>query len=179
MKICIVIEGRSGVGKTTLLYKLVENLSIHRIITTTTRPPREGERNGVDYHFIKCKDIGEEGYMFVDKIFGNYYGMSKNEYVQAKRSGKVVGVVLNISNSSLIYELFKKVILIRLETHDYKALTQMRTSINERMKKRKNYDSEYHFKPRAADVVYDINIDNLSKTEVFSRVFETISGELI
>lgn len=49
----IVIIGESASGKSTLLNMFVSNNpSFHKIVTYTTRPPREGETDGVDYHFI-------------------------------------------------------------------------------------------------------------------------------
>lgn len=48
--ICIV--GPSATGKTTVAKLIADMPQFHRIITYTTRSPREGERNGVDYHFV-------------------------------------------------------------------------------------------------------------------------------
>lgn len=50
--ICFILAGKTLSGKTTLLKYLDEKKGIKRFITTTTRPPRPGEVNGVDYFFI-------------------------------------------------------------------------------------------------------------------------------
>ena len=48
------LTGPSGSGKTTLVGQLVEKYPnrVERIVTTTSRPPRPGETDGVDYHFL-------------------------------------------------------------------------------------------------------------------------------
>ena len=46
-----VICGAAGSGKTTVAQYLRERFNMHRVVTHTTRPPRPGERDGVDYHF--------------------------------------------------------------------------------------------------------------------------------
>ncbi len=54
----IVISGPSGAGKTTLLKKLCQEcpgLSVS--VSATTRPPRPGERDGVDYHFLSDEEF--------------------------------------------------------------------------------------------------------------------------
>lgn len=51
--------GESGVGKDTLLKKLVEKYDYQRLVTYTTRDKREGEVNGIDYHFVSPKTFHE------------------------------------------------------------------------------------------------------------------------
>lgn len=51
--VLIVLAGPAGSGKTTLCERLVHSEGgFERVVTATTRPPREGERDGVDYHFL-------------------------------------------------------------------------------------------------------------------------------
>lgn len=55
----LVLVGESASGKTTLAKKFEEETDFSRVITYTTRPMREGEENGVDYHFISDKQFDE------------------------------------------------------------------------------------------------------------------------
>ena len=63
--IVFIISGPAGSGKTTICDGLIEKESLQRIITSTTRSPRQGEINGLDYHFLTPdnfkRKIKEEG----------------------------------------------------------------------------------------------------------------------
>lgn len=49
----IALIGEAGSGKDTILNKVVQkNPNLHKIVNYTTRPPREGEKNGINYHFV-------------------------------------------------------------------------------------------------------------------------------
>lgn len=76
----VLITGLSGAGKTTLWQNLVSRHPdrLHKVITHTTRPPREGERNGHDYHFVTPEDfhaLREKGHFLESsEHYGNHYG---------------------------------------------------------------------------------------------------------
>ena len=55
----VILVGESASGKTTLAKMLERNAGFERVITYTTRPMREGERNGVDYNFIDKEEFDE------------------------------------------------------------------------------------------------------------------------
>jgi len=57
----LILAGPAGSGKSTLCDRLVnENLGFSRVVTTTTRSPREGEKNGVDYHFYSEEEFDDK-----------------------------------------------------------------------------------------------------------------------
>lgn len=64
----IAICGKAGAGKDTLLHKIMQRMGnsaiLHEIVSCTTRPPREGEVDGVNYHFMTNED-------FAAKIFNH------------------------------------------------------------------------------------------------------------
>ena len=74
----VVVSGPSGVGKTTVCDLLLKRDDFERVITATTRAPREGERNGVDYHFLD--DAGFDAWIQDDRflewadVYGRKYG---------------------------------------------------------------------------------------------------------
>src|SRR5882724_1898252 len=80
----IVISAPSGGGKTTLCKQLLAaNPGMVRAVTCTTRPPREGEQDGVDYYFLEHATV-----------FGHSYGVLKSEVLNKLRQGR--DVVLNV-----------------------------------------------------------------------------------
>ena len=76
-RVNFILVGASGSGKSTMASILEEQLGLRRCITCTTRPPRPGERDGVDYYFRTHLDPEE---MFEHASFGGYeYGVTKEE----------------------------------------------------------------------------------------------------
>lgn len=58
MKI-VALMGEAGSGKDTILHKIMEKYPsyFHEIISCTTRPPREGEKDGINYHFLSIDEF--------------------------------------------------------------------------------------------------------------------------
>ena len=81
-RLLLVLTGPSGCGKTTLCRRFLEEIpNTARVITTTTRLPRAGEVDGVDYHFMtpeafsKAVDNGE--FLEHARVYEHDYGVSK------------------------------------------------------------------------------------------------------
>jgi guanylate kinase len=94
-----VITGPSGVGKGTLIRGLLERIpELELSVSATTRPPRPGERDGVDYHFMTRQEFDEHVAAgdFVEHAAysGNRYGTLRSEL--ARRLDRGVPVVLEI-----------------------------------------------------------------------------------
>lgn len=95
----IVISAPSGGGKTTLCNLLLAARSdMTRAITCTTREPRAGEKDGLDYHFIKAADFLKRlqagNFLEHATVYGNSYGILKSELLGRLREGK--DVLLNV-----------------------------------------------------------------------------------
>lgn len=91
----LVISGPSGAGKSSIIHKATPYLGeIHFSVSTTTRRKREGEVEGVDYHFVDKesfeKDIKEGNFLEYAKVHDNYYGTSIKPVLQALDEGKLV-----------------------------------------------------------------------------------------
>ena len=80
-----IIEAPSGTGKGTVIKELLKNDSnIKFSVSVTTRPPREGEVDGVDYYFVTDEQYNEfleqdAFYEFVDSQYGSRYGTLRSE----------------------------------------------------------------------------------------------------
>jgi guanylate kinase len=96
--ILLVVSGPSGSGKTTLCRKLADSGEAHYSISCTTRPPRTGEINGQDYHFLSVADFEArlEAGLFLEHatVHGNLYGSLKSEVITYLQSG--IDVVMDI-----------------------------------------------------------------------------------
>ena len=81
MNSLIVITGPSGCGKTTVAERLLQDNSLERVVTATTRAPRGSEQNGKDYHFLTDQQFREQktndGFLETAEIYGNFYGTPK------------------------------------------------------------------------------------------------------
>ena len=94
----VVIVGPTCSGKTTLAERFVAEKGYGKIVTTTTRDPREGEVNGVDYHFVSEEQFKagiEAGDFLEHATFGdNLYGITKTALDKAAEegAGRVVSV---------------------------------------------------------------------------------------
>jgi guanylate kinase len=90
--ILLVISAPSGGGKTTLCQELLHaNQRLQRGITCTTRNPRPGEQNGVDYYFLTVEDfkarVAAGDFLEHAEVYGNYYGTLKAEVLNRLRQG--------------------------------------------------------------------------------------------
>jgi guanylate kinase len=95
----IVISAPSGGGKTTLCQQLLASRpEVTRAVTCTTRAPRRGEQDGIDYHFLDVQTfetrVREGAFLEHATVFGNRYGTLKSEALDRLAQGR--DVLLNI-----------------------------------------------------------------------------------
>jgi len=91
----IVLSSPSGAGKTTLTRKLLANdAHMTMSVSATTRPPRPGEKEGVDYYFLSkpqfSKMVSEQEFLEHAKVFDNYYGTPRAPVEAALSNGQDV-----------------------------------------------------------------------------------------
>src|SRR4051812_27962441 len=91
----VVISAPSGGGKTTLCQQLLSaRPNMARAITCTTREPRAGEKEGVDYYFLNAtsflKRVQAGNFLEHATVYGNSYGTLKDEVLRKLRDGKDV-----------------------------------------------------------------------------------------
>jgi guanylate kinase len=103
----ILISAPSGAGKTTLVNLLLEaQPQMTRAITCTTRPPRAGEKDGVDYHFLEAADFLKrvQAGNFIEHatVFGNSYGILKRELLDKLRTGSDVLLNVDVQGAATI-----------------------------------------------------------------------------
>lgn len=96
--ILLLVSGPSGSGKTTLCRRIANEKETHYSISCTTRPPRPGEVNGRDYHFLSIDEFTRrvEAGDFLEHacVHGNHYGTLRSEVIGYLAGG--VDVVMDI-----------------------------------------------------------------------------------
>ena len=112
----IIISGPSGAGKGTICDKLIRELDAAYSISCTTRKPREGEINGVDYYFIGTdeflKKIENGEFLEYNNYNGNYYGTLKSSVLDNISNGKDVFLEIDVNGAHNIKKVFDDALLI-------------------------------------------------------------------
>jgi guanylate kinase len=103
----IVISGPSGVGKTTISDKLINDLpNLSRSISATTRSPRKGEKDGVDYFFMNELEFDNRlksgGFLEYAIVFGNKYGTPKAWMEEQRRNGTDILLEIDVQGAAQI-----------------------------------------------------------------------------
>jgi guanylate kinase len=105
----ILISAPSGGGKTTLCEKLLAACPrMTRAVTCTTRAPRVGEKDGVDYYFLEAgnflKRLQAGNFLEHATVYGNSYGLLKSELLGKLREGKDVLLNVDVQGAATIRE---------------------------------------------------------------------------
>src|SRR5690349_2208166 len=103
----VLFSAPSGGGKTTLINALLQaRPQMARAVTCTTRPPREGERDGIDYYFLDAasflKRVQAGNFLEHATVYGNSYGTLKSEVLSKLRQGKDVLLSVDVQGAATI-----------------------------------------------------------------------------
>lgn len=103
-----IISGPAGSGKTTICDGLMEKENLERIVTSTTRSPRQGEIDGHDYHFLDSRDfetkIREDAFYEYATVHNNYYGTQKADIINPILSGRNLLLNIDVQGAKTITE---------------------------------------------------------------------------
>ena len=106
-----IISGFSQAGKTTLISLLKGDKNIIRIVSCTSRKPRKGEQEGVDYYFLREEDFkNKDKFIETAVVHGYYYGTYKEEIENKLKTGKKVIWELDVQGAENIITNFKGII---------------------------------------------------------------------
>ena len=113
----VLYTGSSGVGKGTIMQELLKRDKIIRLsVSNTTRPPREGEIDGVHYNFVTKEQfeslIQKDGYLEYAEYCGNYYGTPKQQVEDLLNQGYDVFLEIEVCGGLQIMEKYPDVLSI-------------------------------------------------------------------
>jgi guanylate kinase len=114
-----VFSGPSGVGKDAVLAQLKSiGKSMRFVVTTTTRPKREVESNGVHYDFVSRNKfegmIKKQALLEWAEVYGNYYGVPRDQVERALKQGDDVMVKVDVQGAMTIKKVMPQAVLIFL-----------------------------------------------------------------
>jgi len=109
----IVLSGPSGVGKSTIVRRVIERFptQLRLSISATTRPPRPGERDGVDYYFLSPDEFARRRHAgeFLEcfEVFGrgHWYGTLRSEVTPSGDGPKWVILDIDVDGAAKVRQL--------------------------------------------------------------------------
>ncbi|OAT89702.1 guanylate kinase [Candidatus Arthromitus sp. SFB-turkey] len=114
----IVISGPSGAGKGTVCKELMKKYNYNISISATTRSPREGEVDGVNYHFLDKKSFEEklsrDEFLEYAQVYGNYYGTLKKGVEDELNKGNNIILEIDIQGTLQVQKVYKNAVYIFL-----------------------------------------------------------------
>ncbi|MGH7634008.1 MAG: guanylate kinase [Gemmatimonadaceae bacterium] len=115
----VVLSGPSGVGKDAVLDELARRgHAFHRVITCTTRAPRDSERDGVDYQFLTDAQFDEliaaDGLLEHALVYGHRSGVPRQQVLDELATGRDVVVRTDVQGAASIKRLMPDAVLVFL-----------------------------------------------------------------
>ena len=133
----LILSGPSGSGKTSIAREVCKRIGDDKTyfsISSTTRAPREGEKNGVDYFFLSkdefLEDIANNEFLEWAEVHGNYYGTSLKPIRKALNEGKIIFLDIDVQGFEAIKKIYPNLITSVFVT------TKNKEILIERLKKR-------------------------------------------
>jgi guanylate kinase len=179
----VIFSAPSGAGKTTLVHRLMEQVpDLAFSVSATSRAPRKGEKNGVDYYFLSVeefkKKIEEGAFIEWEEVYpGQYYGTLKSEVERLRNEGKTVVFDVDVLGGINIKRIFGDdalAVFVKPPSLEVlkERLTKRSTEDEESLKKRlSRAEKELEYESK-----FDIVIVNDDLKKAVKEVVETVTG---
>lgn len=173
----LIISGPSGCGKSTLLKNVYKDINDYYFsISTTTRSPRVGEKDGVDYFYVSKKEFEEDiknGY-FLEwaEVHGNYYGTSLKPIKKALNKGKLIIFDIDVQGHEIVRKKLNDVVTSVFITTP--TLQELENRLNDR-----DTDSKEVINKRLDNARYEIKSFQKYDYFIVNDELEKASKELV
>ncbi|GJQ62801.1 MAG: guanylate kinase [Melioribacteraceae bacterium] len=164
-----VFSAPSGAGKTTILKQILERFpELVVSVSATTRKPREGEVDGLDYYFISegefLSKINNHDFVEWEKFYDYYYGTLKSSVEDTLDLGKSMIFEVDVKGALSIKKVFPQAYLIFIQPPDIaelkRRLEARNTESNEDLRKRvERAEMELNFKDMFDYVVVNSDLE--------------------
>ncbi len=123
----MIFSAPSGAGKSTICRKLRDrNPNVVFSVSTTTRPPRSDETDGVDYHFVEedvfKEMIQEDAFLEWANVHGEYYGTSRQAVLDEIEQGNDVMLDIDVQGGQQIRNLYSEAVMVFIAPPSMKEL---------------------------------------------------------
>jgi len=183
--IALVISGPAGVGKTTLCDRLLSDFEtqLTRVITVTTRYPREGEVDGKDYLFIsklEFEDLIEvDAFIEYAQIHDNYYGSLKKTFLELFQKDQDVLLNIDIQGTASLKNLESSYPFLKNRVISVFVMPKSLNELRDRLKTR-NLDTTEEIEKRLTTAaneiksngIFDYTIESSTKEKDYKRLVE-------
>ena len=176
LKKLIILTGPSGVGKGTVVKEILGlDKNIWLSISATTREPREGEKDGENYYFLKQEKFKEmiEQNLFLEwaQFAGNYYGTPLSSVNEKIKKGFSVLLEIEVEGARQIKDKFPNSLSIFLLPPDKAEL--------ERRIRNRGTEEEEAIKKRLSRANYEISVSNQFDFALINQNVEETAKEII
>jgi guanylate kinase len=168
----VIISGPSGVGKDTIIAamrRLPGAAAYHYVVTCTTRAPRPGEVDGIDYRFLTPEAFarmrGAAGFLECAEVHGNWYGTPRDSVRAALAGGRHVVLKIDVQGAATV----------KREVHDALLIFLMPPSTEElfsRLRAR-GTESAHELETRQRNAMQE-----LARRDDYDHVVENRTGEI-
>ena len=141
----MIISGPSGVGKSTILKEIfARRKNLYFSVSATTRPPREGETDGVHYHFLSVEKfqewIADHNFLEYAEYVGDFYGTPKKYAYEAMDAGRDVILDIEIQGAEQVKKSCPEAVSVFIAPPDWnelkRRLSERGTDSPEKIQKR-------------------------------------------
>ncbi|HBU06720.1 MAG TPA: guanylate kinase [Candidatus Magasanikbacteria bacterium] len=185
MGLLVVISSPSGGGKDSVINELLKQIpNSARLITTTSREPRPGNQNGVDYFFVSQEDfankIKNNEMVEYNNYVGNYYGVEKAKLKEALSNNDVVFTQIEVNGKHSLDKLGIKHLAIFLLPDSLEILAdriRRRKGISEEKIKERLETAKQEIE-KSTDYEYRLVNKDGSFAETVAKISEIIQTKL-